>query len=181
MQNSEIETAGTKLRVEFYPSVDDYVYMAERVNESIPTSSIHLYLYQAFLLINIIAFPAFLWKMDYLTSGILVFAVNLAVVIFITPRYNRAFFQRHYNQLLGDREKHVAVVELSSDGLRYAHDNTDTFYSWRKFNLIEETDESIFFFYPGHGFGVRKSGFAYEEEKNEFVNFARQQLALVKN
>jgi hypothetical protein len=52
----------TNAYVEFYPSLEDYVYIAHRLSSSVPTGTLSLYSFYAFLFLNTIVFPVFLWS-----------------------------------------------------------------------------------------------------------------------
>jgi len=166
------------LSVEFYPAVDDYVYVASRINSSAEGSTASTYGSYFFVIINVISFPAYLWISNHFFAGTAVFLINVALIIFFIPTVNKSRYKEYYEQLIGKREKHIAKVELSNEGLRYTHDQAETFYLWGKFKTIEESTESIFFFYEGYGFGVRKSGFAYIEQQVGFLEFAKRSLAV---
>lgn len=164
--------------VEFYPSVDDYAYLASKISGSVPTPTITGYAYYLFLLLNVIAFPAFLWINDYELTGFVVFTLNVAALIFLIPRVNSDSYRKYYEHLFGDRENEIARVILSSAGAKYIADGGESFWPWRRITEIEETAESIYFYYDGNGFAVRKSGFAYSEEQKAFIDFARQSLQM---
>ena len=101
--------------------------------------------------------------------------------MFIIPRVNSDGYRKYYEHLYGNRENQIATVELSSAGIRYWSDGAESFWPWRRINSVEETDESIFFYFDGNGFAVRKSGFAYPDESVTFVNFAQGHLSEARN
>jgi hypothetical protein len=100
----------------------------------------------------------FLWFNEYLLAGLIVFLLNMVALMFMIPRVNSDGFRRLYEHLFGNRENEVATAELSSQGIRYHSDGFESFWSWRRINSIEETDQSIYFFVDGNGFAVRKMG-----------------------
>ena len=170
------QVPGDKLSVEFYPSVDDYVHISLKVSGSTRPSTVSLYAYQAFLFINAIVFPAFLLFAGYVTAAFVVFVLNAAAVLLLVPRVNADSFKEYYEQIIGDREKSVARVALSPEGVRYTADGGESFMPWHRITDIEETAEAIYFFFAGNGFGVRKSGFAYKEDEKLFLDSARRLL-----
>jgi len=125
-------------------------------------------------------FPAFLWLSDYLLAGLIVFILNLGALMFIIPRVNSSGFRKYYEHLIGNREKEIATVRLTDDGLSYAADDAESFWPWKRITNVEETDESIYFYFDGNGCAVRKSGFPYKEDADRFVTFAKEKLLGIK-
>ena len=164
--------------VTFYPSVDDHVHIAERVGKAVKVSPWSKIVYQAFLFLNGILFPVFLWFHDYWLLGFLVFAIEVVALLFITGRVNRDSYKDYYSQLYGNREKEIATVDVTEHGITYSSDGGSSFWPWYRFILIEETDDSVYFFYHGNGFAVRKSGFSYKEDAADFLAFARRSLEI---
>lgn len=162
--------------VEFYPSLDDFIHVSARLTDSIPSTPFTTYAYYAFLFINTIAFPAFLWLDSNFVLGLGVFVANVALVLALLPRVNKDALRQYYATLFGSREDEIARVELSPEGLFYYSNGCYSFWSWERINSIEETDNSIFFFSEGNGFAVRKSGFVYEDDRQLFSSFAQMQI-----
>jgi len=121
------------LRVEFYPTVDDYVYVAAKINDRVPSTPFSIYAFHIFALINLVLFPAFLWYSDQFLLGTFVFMLNVSFVILYLPRVNKSAYKEYYEQLLGNIETKIAIVELLPEGLQYLHDGVETFYPWKKF------------------------------------------------
>lgn len=162
-----------EISVDFYPSVDDQVYVALKIGATAKNGTFITFCYQLFLILNCIAFPAFLLYSDLALWGGLVFLINVFVVIFTLPRSNANAFRKYYESLYADRENNVATVTLSAAGINYQSDGAQTFWPWKRIRNVEETADAIYFFFDGNGFGVRKNGFAYIEDQNDFVQFAR--------
>ncbi len=162
--------------VTFYPSVDDHVHVAERIGNAVKVSPWSTYAYQAFLFLNGILFPVFLWIQDYWLLGTLVFAIDLFALLFITGRVGRDSYKDYYSQLYGNRENEIATVEVNESGITYISDGGSSFWPWYRLTFIEETAESVYFFHHGNGFAVRKSGFSYREELSDFIAFSRASL-----
>ncbi len=160
------------MKVEFHASIDDYVHVADRISASVPEKTSTLYFYYAFLFLNAIIFPVFLWFNQYLLTGLIVFLLNMGALMFLIPRVGSDSNRNYYEHLHGNLENEIATVELGTDGVRYYHDGCETFFSWRKITSVEETEQSIFFYLKGNGFAVRKNGFAYRDQEREFVAFA---------
>ena len=177
IQTAKTELPSDSLSVEFYPSVDDYVHIAERVSSSIKTPTLIQYAYQFFLFVNAAAFPAFLWFSEYYIAGILILAINIAALSWLIPWFARDGYRAYFEQVIGPREREIARAELNSEGIRYTSDDGESFLPWRRITAIEETDDAIFFFFAGNGFAVRKSGFAYRGEQEAFTRLARSNVA----
>jgi hypothetical protein len=176
IQTAKTDLPSDSLAVEFHPSVDDYVHIANRVAASIKTPPVIRYAYQFFLFINAVGFPAFLWLNEYYIAGILILAVNIAALSWLIPWFTRGGHRAYFEQVIGPRESEIARVELNSKGIRYSSDDGESFFPWRRITAIEETDDAIFFFFSGNGFAVRKSGFAYRGEQDAFTRLARSYL-----
>lgn len=169
-------TPDVRHSVEFYPTVDDQVYVSLRINDAVKPKAITTYAYQAFLFINAIAFPAFLLFSEYLIASVVVFVFNVAALLIMFPRANSDHFRVYYEQIVGDREKFPIRVELTTEGVNSTSEGGTSFWPWRKIRSIEETKEAIYFFIDGNGFGVQKNGFAYREDERAFFEFAQEQL-----
>lgn len=169
-------TTDARHSVEFYPTVDDQVYVSLRINDAVNPKAITTYAYQAFLFINAIAFPAFLLFSGYPLAAAVLFVLNVAAVTLIIPRASSDNLRAYYEQIIGDREKFPARIELTPEGVNYSAEGGTSFWPWRKIRAIEETDDAIYFFIDGNGFGVQKSGFAYREEERAFFEFAQEQV-----
>jgi len=103
--------------------------------------------------------------------------LNLAIAGLFIPAILKSDYRRFFTTLYGNFENEIVRVELNGRGLGISHQGDSSFHLWRNIKRIEETPESIFFYFTnGRGIGVRKSGFAYDQQKNEFLGFARQQL-----
>lgn len=176
IQSTQTPPENNEFVVEFYPSVDDYVHIASKVGGSVPNKTVVVYAYYLFLFLNTILFPAFLLFNDFLFAALIVFLINVGTLVFILPRVNSAGFRRYYEHLIGNRENEIAKVTLTQSGLHYVADDGESFWPWRRFSTIEETEASIFFYYDGNGVAVRKSGFAYKDDANSFVAFANRRL-----
>jgi hypothetical protein len=163
--------------VEFYPSADDYVHIASKIGAEVPTPPLIKYSYLFFLLLNTVGFPAFLWFNDFLLAGVLLLALNIVALQWVIPWFTTGSLRKYYEHTMGPREKSVARVELSAEGVSYSSDEAETFWPWRRILAIEETDEAIYFYFLGNGFAVRKSGFAYRDEQVAFMNAATGYLA----
>jgi hypothetical protein len=163
--------AGLPVSVEFYPSVEDQVHIALRFAQS-SAGDRSMWAYHAFLTINAVAFPAFLLLQEYIVWAAAVFLINLTALLFVFPQSNRDSYSKYYETLFGNRENVPARVELTNGGVMYTADGGYSFWPWERILSVEETDESIFFYIDGNGFGVRKSGFAYRDDERSFFEIA---------
>lgn len=162
--------------MEFYPSADDYVHIASKNSQSVPTPKVFRFVYKTFLIINAIGFPAFLWLNDFFLIGFLLLIVNIAVLVWLIPWFTSTSLRLYYEHTVGPRENKVVRVDLTPEGINYSADDAQAFWPWRRITSIEETDESIFFYFLGNGFAVRKSGFVYHEDEVAFVRAANSYL-----
>ncbi|HKP69289.1 MAG TPA: YcxB family protein [Pyrinomonadaceae bacterium] len=176
IQRTKTETADDSYSVEFFPSTDDYVHIALKTSQAVPTPTPIKFAYQSFLVFNAVGFPAFLWFNEFFLMGILLLAVNIAALGWVIPWFMASGLRKYYEHTIGPRENTVALVELSSQGITYWADDAEAFWPWRKFTSIEETDETIFFYFHGNGIAVRKSGFAYHEQEVAFIRAANLYL-----
>ena len=166
--------------VEFYPSIDDSVHVAARIGASTPPKTFTTYAYYSFLALNAIVFPAFLLFINFVLLGGLVFVVNLVFLAFIVPRVNTDAVREYYRRIYPERENRMALVELNSAGIEYSVEGVRSFWPWTKIIGVEETPDSIFFYFEGNGFGVRTSGFAYAEQRIAFLDSAQRLRAAAK-
>ena len=173
IQTTTTDTQTDSHCVEFYPSADDYAYIASKISRSVPVPLLIKYSTQAFLILNAVCFPVFLWFNEYLMAAVVVTALNVMMLTWIIPWIGSAGLRNYYDHVFGTREKNVARVELTSDGILYSANGAETFWPWRRINAVEDTDDSIYFFFDGSGVAVRKSGFAYHDQQTAFLRFAR--------
>src|SRR5687767_11717928 len=96
------QTADESIRVEFYPSVDDYIYVAQHLAQVASTNTITAYAFYVFLFLNSIVFPVYLWLNGYFLTGFLVFIINLAAFALMVPRANSAGYRKFYEQLFAN-------------------------------------------------------------------------------
>ncbi len=181
IQTAMTDPPSDSLAVEFYPAVDDYIHISQRVSASLKTPPVVQYAYQVFLFMNAGIFPGFLWFSDNYLAAVLILAMNVAALYWLIPWFARDGYRAYYEQVIGPRESEIARAELNSEGIRYSSDDGESFLPWRRITAIEETDDAIFFFFAGNGFAVRKSGFAYRGEQDAFTRFARSNFAAAQN
>ena len=162
--------------VEFFPALDDYLYVSTKLSNATSSTPATTYLYYTFLFVNAIAFPAFLWLDGDFAAGLAVFVVNLVAVLSLLPRVNTNALRTYYATLFGNRENEIARVELSQEGILYFSDGSHSFWEWHRIVAVEETQESIFFFLEGNGFGVRREGFAYRDDEKLFLAFVSEHV-----
>ena len=167
---------GITLTVEFYPSIDDLVSLTARINKRHQLPSVAKVSLQAFLAINLIGLPATLWFYDKILLGIVVFAANFAFAALFLPAVSRMDHRRYFKTLYPDLEDELATIQINQKGLLYERGGNTTFYPWKSFQAVTEEKEAIYFFLRSTGFAIRKSGFAYDEQKNAFVEFAKNRI-----
>ena len=169
-------TSNEIYEVEFYPSLDDFIHVAARTNKTAGSSKILTYTTYAFLIVNMILFPAYLWMNDYFFVGLCIFALNMITFVVVLPKLSSASNKVAFSKMYGFREKELAFVRLNDSGLEYSSDEASTFFPWRRMTGFEETEDSLFIYVQAGGFGIRKSGFAYREEMERFKDFALKNI-----
>jgi hypothetical protein len=75
-----------------------------------------------------------------------------------------------------DFEDEIVRVELNEEGIICRARGNMSFHAWRNVKRVEEAGEAIYFFLAGSGLAVRKNGFAYDQQKDEFLDFARNHI-----
>lgn len=166
----------SSVKISFYPETDDLAYVAEQVNKSYKFPKRAAYTFQAFLFLNFIGLPAVLLYFELVIAALVVFALNLLFAIVFTPTILRADYRRYFRSMFQSIENELAEVELTDNGVWCRHADCMSFYSWNKIKRLEETKQSIYFFFEHTGLAVTKSGFAYDEEKNRFLAFAKRHV-----
>ncbi len=178
-QNPSVKDSGelaSSYKVSFYPSTDDYAYIAQKVSSAQEFPKLGQYGLQAFLAVNMFALPLVLWYFDQFLVGLIVFALELLFSIAILPSLMTSDFKQHYRTIYSGVEKDLLEVELTDEGLWCRHPATKVFVEWSEVKRIEETKSSIYFFFDHNGMVVAKSGFAYDDEKNRFLSFAKRHV-----
>ena len=172
-----IAITGSSYSVEFYPSIDDLVHITQATRKAYKLPFVSQYALQIFLFINMIGCPTILWFFGWFLAGLLVLALNLGIAGLFIPAIAKADYRRFFTTLYGNFENEIVRVELSERGFGSSHLGDSSFHLWKNVKRVEETSDSIFFYLAnGRGIAVRKSGFAYDQQKNEFLAFARQKL-----
>ena len=162
--------------VEFYPSINDLVHITRTNQKAYKLTSYGKSALLGFLLLNAAGMPAVLFYFDRLAAAFLVCALNIVFSIFALPKILTTDYRRFFKTLHVDFENEVARVELNDEGVICRARGNMSFHAWRNVKRIEESAEAIYFFLAGSGFAVRKNGFAYDQQKDEFLNFARSHL-----
>ncbi len=175
-------THARSLRVEFYPSVNDCVHVAERINEAAAAApALLVYVYYGFLGLNLFGVPMLLWFADRFLLGLLVFALNLTATLFLLPNVNRSQYKAYYESLHSECEKHIATVDLNDQGVTYASRGNEFFFPWANIPEIEVTGDSIHLYYEHNAVSVQKSGFPYKEAEDQFLSFARDRVSDIRS
>ena len=164
------------LKVAFYPTTDDLAYIVEKINKSYKLPSQAQYALQAFLTVNLVGLPLVLWYYDAFVIAIGVFVLNAIFGAVFLPAVVRSDYRRYFRVMFGKIEDDIVEVELTDDGLWCRHAGDSSFHAWKNVKLLEETKNSIYFFFEHKGMAVAKSGFAYDEEKDRFLTFAKQHV-----
>ena len=162
--------------VEFYPSIDDYVAVAEFQNKKHNAlTSVSKLALQGFLFVNWLALPAVLFFFGYAMASLFFLALNLVFALLFLPAMMRFDYRRYYRQVYGENfENELIRVELSQTGISIRHLNSLAFYGWDNVTGVEERSESIFIHLRASTLPIRKSGFAYVEMEQNFLAFLRE-------
>lgn len=162
------------MKVRFVPSVEDYIYIASRLNETSLRNSFDRNAFTIFLLINAIGAPAFLLYANYVILGLSIFVINLAFYLFwisgMTPRRYRQFYE---HVAAAGAEKEVEI-EISPAGVARFHDGDSSLIAWKNVSMIEERPESIIFHCLGGGLAVRKAAFDSITDQEAFLALAEE-------
>ncbi|MGD9588062.1 MAG: hypothetical protein AB7Q37_06765 [Pyrinomonadaceae bacterium] len=172
-------TLSKSLLVEYYPSVEDCVHVAERVNSAaaVPTATL-VYIYYGFLALNLLGVPMLLWFADLFFTGLIVFGFNLASIFFLLPNVNKSQYRKYFERLHGDCENYLAKVELDDRGVLYSSRGNELFFPWANIIEVEDSENSIHLHYEHNAISVQKTGFAYKQLEQEFISFARSHQVL---
>jgi YcxB-like protein len=162
--------------VEFYPSVDDYVELAVLNANRYPQPTLGKIAVYAYLILNALGLPAVLFYFDYTLAAILIFAINCGFAIFVLPAMFKADYRKFYEHVHPQLEEKIVRVELNEAGLFSRSGAEYSFISWDSIVAIDETKSALIFtIRGGNGIAVGKSGFAYAQEAEDFLSFAKSQ------
>ena len=181
-QRTVIETAeadrelASPVKVSYYPTTDDLAHVSEKINKSYKLQSRAKYALQGFLAINLVGLPVVLWLVDAVIFGIAVFVINIVFALIFLPAIVSSDYRRYYRTMFSRREEDICEIELSEDGISCRHAGDFSFHSWKNVRELEETKTSIYFFFEHNGIGVAKTGFAFDEQKDLFLAFAKRHV-----
>jgi len=172
-----VKDEDTVLVVEFYPSIEDLVAITQTQANTFPLPSLIKWGFQGFVTFNMVAVPGFLIYSDLFLAAVLIFAINLAIAVFVLPYLLKTDYRRFYEFHFENFEQEVVRVELHNNGVACHHLSDSSFYSWQNFTHIVDNKESIHLYMTGgRGMAVRKSGFANDHELQEFLAFSSNRI-----
>jgi hypothetical protein len=166
----------TPLAVTFYPTVDDMAYIALRLGKSYKFPARAQYALQAFLALNLAGLPFALWYFGEPMIALATFVLSVIFAALFLPALLKADYRHYFQAIYGSVENSVMEVVLTEDGVWCRHENDHSFFAWTNIKELEETKTSIYFFLDYKGFAVAKTGFAYDEEKDRFLSFAKARV-----
>lgn len=175
-RNDEFGLAET-LKVSFYPSTDDFAHIAEQINKPAKLAATSQYALIAFLVLNLMGLPLTLWYFEYVLSGMAVFLLSVIFAMLFLPALIKADYRKYYRAMFASMENDVVEVELTGDGIWCRHSGDFSFHGWTNIKRIEESRQSIYFFFEHSGLAVNKTGFAYDGEKDRFLTFAKSHVS----
>ena len=163
-------------RVTFYPSIDDLAYGAQRMSKGYKFPPRAQYAMQAFLVLNMIGLPAVLWYFGEPLAAIAVILLSLVFASLFVPALLKADFRHYFSMMYGRMEDDVAEVVLTDEGIWCRHQSNQSFHAWKTVKGLEETKTAIHFFLNYSVLTVAKTGFAYDDKKNRFLEFAKKRV-----
>ena len=173
-------THSLPIKVSFLPDLEDQIYIAYCLSGRVTRSRSNEYLSWAFLVLNIICFPAYVILTDHPLIGLCIFAVSFSLAIFLLPANEQKAVRTFYEKWMEDYIKHPMEVQIDGDGIKVAHNGNRSFLAWKNITAIQETPESIVFFQPTCGIAVRKSAFESGEQQAIMVDHARHYMRSAK-
>jgi hypothetical protein len=163
--------------VEYFASVEDAAIIAEKISRQLNVRSRAQVAFQIFFVGNTVFAPALLIYSDLFPLAISLFLFNFLFAAIILPDIVKNDYRRFFRTTDPKLENEVVRVELRSDGVQTQRRGDFSFHEWSSVVGIEETKDAIFLYLLGaRGIPVRKSGFAYESQKDEFLAFARSRV-----
>ena len=165
------------VKVSFYPNTDDLAHISEKINRSYKSGGISLYALQAFIVLNLTGIPAVLWFFDAFLLGLAAFVLNAAYLLAILPALRRQDYRTYFRTMFSNIENRLVEVELTDKGVWCRHEDDTSFHAWKSITLLEETKHGIYFFFEHNGLAVAKTGFAYDDEKDRFLSFAKRRVS----
>jgi hypothetical protein len=167
----------TPLKVSFYPNTDDLAHISEKINRAYKSGGISVYALQAFIVLNLTGIPAVLWFFDAFLLGFAAFVINAAYLLAVLPALRRQDYRTYFRTMFSSIENHLVEVELTDEGVCCRYDDDTSFHAWKSITLLEETKHGIYFFFEHNGLAVAKTGFAYDDEKDRFLAFAKSHVS----
>jgi hypothetical protein len=133
-------------------------------------------------LVIYVVFISFLQN-PYLAVMMAVFTaiMNAALYPMFHERATVKRLRRFYKESYGDRNNFACEVELAPHEIRIEGDTTRTVYQW---NLVEEivsTEDSVDIFTRSGGAIVRNRAFQAPEERQRFIEVAREYLRVARS
>ena len=164
------------LKVRFYPTTDDLAYITQKIHNSRKLGTRSQLALQGFLVTNLVALPAIFLFLDAWLIGLAALAINALFVIGFLPALLTSDYRTYFREMFGSIEDDIVEVELTDEGIWCRHSGNISFFPWANITLVEETKQAIYFFYEHNGMAVAKTGFAYDEEKDRFLAFAKTRV-----
>lgn len=161
------------MKVRFVPSVDDYVFIAHKINKASQGSLLERYAYLFFLSLNIVVFPAYLIFTNHMVLGLALFVFNMAFYQILLAGMGTRLYRRHFNREMEKTADRFVEIELGPDGISRMHDENRSTIAWKNILGVEERPESIYFHYRHGAVAVRKAAFETGPDKDAFLETAR--------
>jgi len=150
------------------------------LNGSLPSYRLLRRVYNAFLFLNCICFPAYLIFTEHVAAGLSIFGVSLAFVVFLVPIVKKRDYKNLFNHFQKNVTDLYCEVELTESGIRSRFNGNESVISWKNITAIQETLDASYFFTVSSGIAVRKSAFDSDRDRKLFIDAARQYIRSAK-
>lgn len=165
------------MKVEFIPHVTDYMFIAESLQAGQQYDGLLRWVYSLFLLINAIIFPAYLFMNEHFLLGVGIFFFNLASYFVLTSVYWNKRITRTFEERYGHLLESPIEVELSNAGIVTTQLGNSSIAIWKNVTHVQETDESIYFYFTHNALFVRKEAFDSPGDLESFKSFAKERMS----
>ena len=127
------------MKVRFVPSVDDYIYLASKINTDGINNSFDQKAYTVFLSLNAVVAPAILLYSGYVVVGLAFFVVNVAIYLFVLHGMTERHYRKFYTQVTADLPATKVEVEITPATIIRSFDGDSLVITWKNISLIEES------------------------------------------
>jgi hypothetical protein len=166
----------TTYSVAFHPSSSSLIYALDTIQQRYKLPQLSGYALNTFLIINGIAVPALLLYAEWVMAAAVIFGANLIALLLIVPSIARHDLRRYLEQYYPTIEDELIEITLDDRGVHCRADGDSSSTQWKNVLEIEETRDAIYLYRQADAIVVNKTGFAYDDQKNQFLAFARSHV-----